>query len=953
MVDVSKRINKEVIDMSKVFECIYAYIYKNNYAGSCSLGKQIYTITNGLSPREVDLVTGLMPSIDNSGVAKVDSKDGVKLDGSKSMPDYDLVSFAYYPTTRATGYKALSRFGLRKSLKDKSVRGTREIAHAIIFNNDFRNRYIIDYLDNPVFRTFTDIQLNEGPVTVDDSVCEVKPSTLEPIELEDFVSSPLTFTDIYNLGAPATKSLSEIINAIFIAKKNRKTAYIVYDPADWELAVEYIKVALKLLPAHVANELSFITCYGKKDSISIDICGVPTRDDNYISLLEKKGCLVRLDLTGAIGMGGEKVPFAAFLNKATAEGLENWLDESANFYEHVESLDDINDVIELYLNRKYDENDESTNARLKRVANGVALITRNLNLITKIPYECRFQINSIKSHIEKLCAEIQNISAEALFNELFVPTVRLYSECEKREIEEKRILVDMIYTIIFGTQGQNEASARKHFEFLSYYNAKIMQELINSRLDIINYMESRWGFLHAFFEDYFDDAVYVEYAATFSLELLKVLLRDVEREGDIYSEIRDYFVLEYLSVKSNQLVKILDIAFAGSVTNAVFKYALTNLLKLGSNYDLYKDRIETFSNFLIERKMLEVAILYFRDKFVAPFDVDAELVETILGNLLKGYILLPRQHTMGEIYKGFKTVQSLIGPHENLGLQKFLYDDYAQRIINPIYDEAIKQVRFEDTSDADKDSYRELLQIYKTVDFAQQIDRKFCLGLEDLLDKYEIYKSQSQREGNLVGFRVDFVARELILLDAKTILALLNKHIGEEKVAQRFYHEGIEGKPQKHERFLEVCELMTRDFLLDKGKSLSDSDRELLKRKKVVFAEEIRRVKSERNRGSRFRRLGDGVKGIISSTIFTAVMAVFVAVVGYMLFNFYDNGYFKSIYFFFTILAVVISEAMYWYNFRDRRMRSVVITAAWQTTVILVAMIGLYVLVQFVLILIF
>ncbi len=939
--------------MSKVFECIYAYIYNKNYAGSCSLGKQIYTITSNLSPREIDLVTGLMSSVDNSGVAKVDSEAGVKLDGPKAIPNYDLVSYAYYPTTRATGYKALSRFGLRKSLKDKSVRGTREIAHAIFFDNDFSDKYIIDYLDNSVFETLTDIELDEEQDTVDDSVCEKQPSTLDTIELENFESSPLTSSDINNLGDPATKSLSEIINAIFVAKKNRKTAYIVYDPKEWELAKEYIKVALKLLPAHIANKLSFITCYGETDSICIDICGVPTRDDNYISLLEKKGCLVRLDITGAIGIGGEKVPFAAFLNKITTEDLENWLNEATIFYNNVESLDDINDVIALYLNRMKDEDEENTIDRIKSVAKSVALITRSLDLIIKIPHECRHQIKSVETRIENLCAEIQNISTETLFNDLYVPLIHLYSECEKRGVEERRILVDTIYMVIFGTQNQSKASARKHFEFISFYNTKIMQHITNIHLDIINYMESRWNFLHAFFEGFFDDAEYVEYAATFSLELLKTLLRDIKREGDIYSEIRDYFVSGYLSVKPSQLVKILDVAFAGSAPNAVFKYALTCLLKLGSNNDLIKDRIEAFSNFLIERGMIEVAILYFRDKFVAGFGVDSKVVETILGNLLREYILQPAQHTLNEIYKGFKTVQALIDTHENLSLQKFLYDDYAQRIINPIYKEAISLVRFEDVTDADMECYREILQVYKTNVFDKQVDKEFCPSMEVLLNKYEIYKSQSQREGNLIGFRVDFIARELILLDGKTILALLNKHIGEEKVSQRFYHEGIEGNLQKHERFLEVCETMAREFLLDKGKSLSDRDKELLYRKKIAFAEEVRRVKSERNRGLRFRRLRDGVKGIIGSTIFSAVMAVLVAIAGYMLYNFYDYGYFKSIYFIFTILAVVISEAMYWYNFRDRRMRSVIITAAWQTTVILVAMMGLYVLVQFVLIMVF
>ena len=48
--------------MGKVLECVYAYIYKNNYAGACSLGKQIYTLTEGLTARENDMLAGIMPT---------------------------------------------------------------------------------------------------------------------------------------------------------------------------------------------------------------------------------------------------------------------------------------------------------------------------------------------------------------------------------------------------------------------------------------------------------------------------------------------------------------------------------------------------------------------------------------------------------------------------------------------------------------------------------------------------------------------------------------------------------------------------------------------------------------------------------------------------------------------------------------------------------------------------
>ncbi|MCH5157419.1 MAG: hypothetical protein J1G02_06070 [Clostridiales bacterium] len=934
--------------MTKIFECIYAYIYKFNYAGSCSLGKQVYTLTSDLSPRDIDVVTGIMPTIDNVGVAKIDAHDGVKLVDSKINPDYDMVSFAYYPTTRAIDFRALCRFGMRQSLKDLSVRGTREIAHALIFDGVSRDKYVVDYMDNSVFDSYKDIQLDTEQNSVDDSVCEVQPSMLDPLDMDNFSSYPLASTDIYNLGPSAVKSLAEIVNAIIVAKTNRKTAFIVYDPEDWELAKEYIKIALKLFPAHVANEFSFVTCYGRTDSISVDICGVPTRDDDYISMLQKKGYVVRLDITGATGIGGDKVPFADFLSKASNRDLENWLDESANFYEYTERLEDVNDVIKLYLNRG-DVRDENTQASLRQLTDSIGLISRNLDLITKIPYECRAQVNSIKYRVEKLCAEIQNISSETLFNELFLPVIRLLSEFDKRALEEKSTLIDMVYTIIFGNQGQSKASTRRHFEFISFYSAKIMQELTNCRLDIADYMQTRWGFLRQFFEDYFGDTEYVEYAASFGLVLLQSLLRDLEREGDIYSDVRDYFVSAYLSVKSNQLVKILDIAFAVAKPTAVYKYATNTLLRRGNNVELYQDRVATFTTFLIERNLLATAIPFYKEKFVAPFGTDLELVETILNKLLQAYILPPSQHTMDEIYTLFKKAQSLLDGQDNIGLQKFIYDDFAKRIINPLYAEAIKRVRFEDVTEADMERYRELLNVYNTVGFAQQVDRKFCPSLEELLVSFQTFLSQTQREAELVKFRVDFVARELLLLDKKTILKVLYDHIGEVKVNQQFEQHGISEKPLKHERFLKVSEIIAREFLSDNGHGLSESSKQALADEKVALAKEIRETKSARNKGSRMRRLGDSAKAIISSTILAAVMAVIVAVVGYLFYNFVANGYFISIYLVFTLAAVVLSETMYWYNYSERRKCNIIVRTAWQTAVILVVMMGLFIAAQFVL----
>lgn len=935
--------------MSKLYECIYAYIYKNNYAGNCSVGKQVYTLTEGLTQREVDMVTGLMPYMDNCGLAKVDKNYGVKPD-SDAEPDYDMSSYAYYPVTRAKGYRAVCRFGLRKSLKGKNVRGTKEIVHAIICEGDFGEGYAADYAFNPALETFGDIRLDESQEAVGEAVCEVKPEMLKPLKAGNVQSYPLTATDIRSLGAPAIKALAEIINAIFLARKNRKTAYIVYDPENWKLAVDYIRAALKLLPARLANEISFITCYGRTESVNIDICGVPSRDDGYLSALKKRGYVVKIDLTGAAGTAGEKVPFAAFLSKASLRDVENWLDESANYYEYVTCLEDINEAMKLYLNRDADFEEGNTAAELKNTSDSIALITRNLDLISKIPYECRAQVKSVSLRVEKLCAEIQNIRAEMLYRALFVPLTELYTGCARRGAEETDMLADMIYMAIFGIPGQSGESARRHFELLSLYGGSILKSLSAAGLDIIERIQSDWGFLRGFFEDYFGDAEYVEYATTFACGLLKELLKDVESQGNAASDVRDYFVTAYLSVKSNQLAKILELAFSGSAPEAVYGYALNVLLRADCGEELFKDRIEVFCNYIIKNGLLESAAAYFRDMFVAPFGVDAQVVETIFGNLLKAYVLPPEEHTLEELYKGLKAVQSLISPHENIGLNKFVYDDYARRVINPLYVEALARVRFEDVSDEDMQRFGEFIEIYGTTDFSQCVDKKFCSALGQLLENYRTYKAQSQREEQLVLFRVDFVVRELILLDGKSVLKIMNAYIGQDKMAERFAAAGIGEKPQKHEKFLKVCADAAREFLTEKVGGLEVGERRWLSERKVAFVEDIQKIKRARSGGSPFRRLGDGVKGIIASSVFTAAMAAIVAVVCYLLFRYYDNGYFKSAYIVFFLAAIVISEVMYWYNFKDRRLRSVLMVAAWQTAVILVAMVGLYVLVQYVLI---
>ena len=258
-------------------------------------------------------------------------------------------------------------------------------------------------------------------------------------------------------------------------------------------------------------------------------------------------------------------------------------------------------------------------------------------------------------------------------------------------------------------------------------------------------------------------------------------------------------------------------------------------------------------------------------------------------------------------------------------------------------------MRFEVLSEEEVDRYRELWQVYRKGELVTKADPAFCERLEKLFQNYEVYNRQEQREQELVDFRIDFIIREFILLDAGTILKILKEFVGEQQLSQYLYHEGLGTKPEKDERFLEVSEKIARELLTEKGAELSKEEQKNLNAKKIRFAEKVRRIHNTRHRASLIRNISDGTRGLIGSSILTAVMVLLAAVAGVLLYHFYDGQYFRSVYFMFAVLTGIVCEMMYWYNYSDRRLHNVEVRVTWQTIIIMIVMIGLYVLAQFIL----
>ena len=65
--------------MGKILECIHAYICQKNYIGSCSPMDQLYTLTEGTSQSDIDMLSSAVQAVGRVELGKVDSTNGVKL----------------------------------------------------------------------------------------------------------------------------------------------------------------------------------------------------------------------------------------------------------------------------------------------------------------------------------------------------------------------------------------------------------------------------------------------------------------------------------------------------------------------------------------------------------------------------------------------------------------------------------------------------------------------------------------------------------------------------------------------------------------------------------------------------------------------------------------------------------------------------------------------------------
>ena len=925
--------------MGKILECIFAYVCKSNYAGECLPADQIYTITKNSSEKDISILTEAIQSIGRVELTKIDARNGVSLYSKNAEPSFDLMSYTYLPAKNGQ-YNAFSCASLRRSLRDKNIRGSKELTLIIAFDETKDDFYVVDMLKHNYYSKYKDIMLDESAsieLANEDLVCEIQPDELDELTLDNFSSRPLSISDISSLGKKSLKVAAEYVHAILLSVKENRPLYVVYNPEEYDEFLEYTKVVLKMFPTAVANNLSFVTALGKTSRVNVNICGVPTSDAEYISSLRSDGNVIKITGLDVDYLGGTKGTFASFLENASFDAFGDWLDSLDRYRDSIHTVTDMDIVAALYTNiigKDFDVNNPKQ--ALRDVSSCIKVIADKFDIISRIDNELESQISGVNSQLKHVCGAFEEYSTYDIEEYLIEPILALYDKCLIKSEKESGSILSWLKYVLFGLPGQSKELERKHYNLLSACHKKTKQALDINYIRFVNVIEINWTELKTFFDNYLNEPNYAEASAEISLSFLDIFLNDLSNVKRSRVILRDYFVLQFLQKNPEKFGEIVKIIF--SHANERLYEELTYIFDIAiktnaDKKDLIKNRIEFLCNYIKDAGLLNKAIEYVKDRYTKQSS-DDEVLDGVFKGLLKDYFVISNKDSFADIYNAFIKAQKLLGENPRTSLSRFVFESYANSVLIPNYESALKRIRFEDWDDTVGEKYRFFVSELKSPAIRGLIPQKLVLAIEDVLDKYDTYKTQTKRENEILRSRIDFVAREFLLLKNKTIYKMLIKYIGMDKLMSDLQVANIRGTAYKHPEFLKFAESEVVNFLRDK-----DS------KNQMAFCDEVR---MERKRIA--RDLGvdgkDILGGVIGSAIFAIIMAVIASIVGTVIYTNIAGSYFKSIYVIFVGVTLLVSFILCWTNYKYRRLRNMFVMSTWQSLLFLLATMGIFTLVQ-------
>lgn len=923
--------------------------------GECRPADQVYTITKGISQSDLDMLTSAVQSIGRVELGRVDLSKGVMLHPDSIAPNFDILSFSYLPKINER-YSALCCSSLRSSLKDKNIRGSKELSHLVMFDGMPDGFYVIDMMRSDYFKERADINVEEANSYIDHDgtyiVCESKPDGMPQITFDLFPSNPLKIEDIRNAGDKTLQRVSEIFHGLVVSKRERKRLYIVYNPDDYQTILAYLTITLKLMPSKVANQFSFVTCLGKTSSVDFDICCIPTTDKEYISELKSEGNVIIVTGFESCYINESKGKFAEFLACSKTDEFEQWLAESQRYLSYVTKIEQMDDIASLYVNTlRKDFAGDNLETSVYELGSSIRIVSEKLELIDKINGELDRQVEAISKRLELTLGAVELFSISDIKNHIIMPVFDLYDKCKSNnDIVDK--IFGWLKSILFGTYEQPSELQQKHFEIISRCFQLVQERLSENYVSFIAYLSNDWDNLHMFFFNYLNEKRFEDDSNFVVLSILSCLLQNLSYTRVFRSDMRDELTFGYLRLWPDKFISIAEYAFSGSdrfrdiefgfIFDKVFDYTTKDEVykpTIKQNIDKWLDDVVLV---LSHKGLLMEAVNYIKERYKNEYNEDkCRIIEKEFLVLLNNYfrLSLPEIIDFKFLYSSFEEAKNIVGENPKPSLIAFVFKCWYKNIAEMNYISAINSLHYDEITDEDIAKYKTALEYLKTPALRNVISRNFLSAYEGFIDEYTIYITQKKREGGLLNDRINFVAREIMLLDNKTILKILTDedYLGKTKVASDLQQLNIV-KPKKDRRVADYAKEETIKYLLNKKSE-----------NKVKFCSRVRQERSAKFVDYRVRSK-DIFTNIIGSSIFTIVFAIITAVIGFLFCERVLDSYFRSIYILFVIAIAIISEIIYWANYRNRRLRNLLVMSIWQMVLMLFATLGVYMLIQFALI---
>jgi hypothetical protein len=899
---------------------------------------QLYTLTKNTTQSDVDMLSSAVQAVGRVELSKIDSKNGVKLSTNNIIPNFDISSFSYFPKIN-NEYGALCCASLRKTLKNKNIRGSKELSHVVLFDSIPDGVYAIDLIRSNHFKNYNDIELDEVASVAngnEDLVCEVKPNEMPQITFDIFSSEGLKIEDITNAGSKTLQRVAEIFHALIVSKCDKKPLYIVYNLEDYKTLLNYLTIALKLMPASVANKFSFVTCLGKTSRVNFDICCIPTCDKEYISTLKSEGNVIIVTGLESMCVNEEKGAFANFLSRCKQSDFKQWLLSLYRYTPYITSIENMDDIAILYNNTlEHEFNSDNPLASLRELNVAMRVVSDKYELITKIDNELDIQLDGISRQLDFTLGAVQRYSIDDIKRYIIEPFFDLFDKCKNNDDIVSK-LYGWLKRVLFGDSSQSVELEKKHFEIVSRCFQYIREKLGDNYASFIAYIGQCWDGLSEFFNKYLKEAIYSEASSSVVLSLLSCLLPNLTNTRMFSPDMRDYLAKIYLQNNPDRFDKIVQSVFLSLKTDhyAEFNYIFNKILKYEAEDRIITARIKYLGQYFSECGLLNESMNYVKERFLTQVSEDKIIRETFTV-LLSYYIVISRERDFASLCNTFETAKNLVGENPTASLQGFIFGYWNEKIVVPNYINAFRSIRFENISKADVEIYKDTLAYLKSSGLRGIISVDFIKAFEKFINEYNGYIMQKDRERCLLNERINFVAREISLLDNKTILRILNKYIGEDKVSEGLQAENITNiKKDRH--ISDFAKDETEKYLKDPNST-----------RRVEFCSEVR---AERTANFKDYRIisRDIFNNVVGSSIFTVIMTVVAALLSLIIYNRVVDSYFKNIYFIFVLAIAIFSEIIYWSNYKDRRLRNVLVMSIWQMLLIILATLGVYALIQFV-----